>query len=77
MVLRHQVYILQRQLQARVRYRPSDRAILARAQPSAPSIPVAVLPGHPRDRAAVAPGSGQAQVAVLEKTARSWPTSDE
>ena len=29
MVLRHQVHILQRQLHARVRYRPSDRAILA------------------------------------------------
>ena len=29
MVLRHQVRILQRQLHARVRYRPSDRAILA------------------------------------------------
>ena len=28
-VLRHQVHILQRQLHARVRYRPSDRAILA------------------------------------------------
>jgi len=29
MVLRHQVRILQRQLNARVRYRPADRAILA------------------------------------------------
>ncbi len=29
MVLRHQVRVLQRQLRARVRYRPSDRAILA------------------------------------------------
>ena len=29
MVLRHQVRILQRQLHARVRYRPADRAILA------------------------------------------------
>jgi hypothetical protein len=29
MVLRHQVHVLQRQLHARVRYRPSDRAILA------------------------------------------------
>jgi putative transposase len=29
MVLRHQVRILERQLQARVRYRPADRAILA------------------------------------------------
>src|ERR1039458_8705984 len=29
MVLRHQVRILERQLHARVRYRPADRAILA------------------------------------------------
>jgi putative transposase len=29
LVLRHQVHVLQRQLHARVRYRPSDRAILA------------------------------------------------
>jgi hypothetical protein len=29
MVLRHQVHVLQRQLHTRVRYRPSDRAILA------------------------------------------------
>jgi len=29
MVLRHQIHVLQRQLHARVRYRPSDRAILA------------------------------------------------
>ncbi len=29
MVLRHQVRVLERQLHARVRYRPADRAILA------------------------------------------------
>src|ERR1039458_8981856 len=29
MVLRHQVHVLERQLHTRVRYRPSDRAILA------------------------------------------------
>jgi hypothetical protein len=29
MVLRHQVRILERQLHARVRYRPADRALLA------------------------------------------------
>jgi hypothetical protein len=29
MVLRHQVRVLERQLRARVRYRPADRAILA------------------------------------------------
>jgi putative transposase len=29
MVLRHQIRILERQLHARVRYRPADRAILA------------------------------------------------
>jgi putative transposase len=29
MVLRHQVRILERQLHARVRYRPADRAVLA------------------------------------------------
>jgi putative transposase len=77
MVLRHQVYILQRQLQARVRYRPSDRAILAALSRLLPRsrwrsflvTPETVLRWH-REAA-------KHKWRRWEKTARSWPTSDE
>ena len=65
MVLRHQVRVLERQLHARVRYRPADRADSRCTQPIASSNSVAVLPGYPRHAAAMAPGSGQTQVAPL------------
>ena len=38
-VLRHQVFVLERQLHGRVRYRPADRAVLE-AQPRSTEIPV-------------------------------------
>jgi hypothetical protein len=53
MVLRHQLHVLQRKLRARVRYRPSDRAILAALRRFASSIRVAVVPGHLRDPASM------------------------
>ena len=46
MVLRHQVRILERQLHARVRYRPCRSGDPGRVQPVAASSPVAVLSGH-------------------------------
>lgn len=54
-VLRHQVRVLERQLDVRVRYRPVDRAILASLSRLLPRS-VAMLPRQPANPAALAPG---------------------
>jgi putative transposase len=77
MVLRHQVHVLQRQLHTRVRYRPSDRAILAALSRLLPRsrwrsflvTPETLLRWH-REAA-------KHKWRRWKKTTRPWPATDE
>jgi hypothetical protein len=73
MVLRHQVLILERQLNARVAYRPVDRAILAALSRFAGAMALALLPRHARDAPLLAPRALEAQMAAL--AIHAWPWS--
>jgi hypothetical protein len=72
MVLRHQVRILERQLNARVAYRPVDREP-RRPLPVAAARALALLPRHARDAPLLAPRALEAQMAALAFHA--WPWS--
>jgi hypothetical protein len=73
MVLRHQVRILERQLNVRVAYRPADSGDPRRPLPVAAAMALALLPRHARDAPLLAPRALEAQMAGL--AIHSWPWS--
>jgi hypothetical protein len=72
MVLRHQVLVLERQLNARVAYRPVHREP-RRPLPVAAAMSLALLPRHARDAPSSAPRALEAQMAAL--AIHAWPWS--
>jgi alkylhydroperoxidase family enzyme len=73
MVLRHQVRILERQLNVCVAYRPADSGDPRRPLAVAGAMALALLPRHARDAPLLAPRAREAQMAVL--AIHSWPWS--
>ena len=73
MVLRHQVRILERQLNVCVAYRPADSGDPRRPLPVAAAMALALLSCHARDAPSLAPRALEAQMAAL--AIDSWPWS--